>query len=277
MRLTRTFLLAVALVAVPWLARAQDSAPPAGPLATVATPVDPARLAAARQTVDYIFPLGTYGRIMGKTMDTMMGPMMDGVGAMPLSSLAGMGGMTSADTAKLGKTTLADMMTILDPAYRKRMEISTHVMTTEMAKVMSEIEPGMRDALSHAYARRFDLSQLGELNRFFGTPTGRIYASESMTIMADPDIIAQMQGFVPTLLKRMPEVMTKVQQATASLPKPRKYEDLTPAEKARLRCAGDQGCERHRLVGEAAVVHEKGPGSREPGPFAFPRPLIRRR
>jgi hypothetical protein len=48
-----------------------------------------------------------------------------------------------------------------------------------------------------------------------------------MALQMDPAVMAKMQGFVPMMLKQMPEITKKVEEATASLPKPRKWQDLT--------------------------------------------------
>ncbi len=85
-----------------------------------------------------------------------------------------------------------------------------------------------------AYVRPFDLAQLGDLNRFFATQTGQAYAAQSLTIMTDPDVVAPAQAFITVLMKRMPDIGAKIQAATASLPKQRTYDHLSPAEKARL-------------------------------------------
>ena len=60
---------ASALVATPALA-APEPQDAGASLATTET--DPARLAAAQVTVDYLFPLGTYQRMMKGTMDQLM-------------------------------------------------------------------------------------------------------------------------------------------------------------------------------------------------------------
>ncbi|KQM23280.1 hypothetical protein ASE73_03435 [Sphingomonas sp. Leaf24] len=63
----------------------------------------------------------------------------------------------------------------------------------QQAKTAATIKanlPGMVDAMSNAYARRFTEAQLKEMQTFFETPTGRVYVAQSMTIMSDPDVAA---------------------------------------------------------------------------------------
>jgi hypothetical protein len=219
-------LAAPALLLASLPALAADPAP-----ATTPAPIDPARLAAARQTVDYVFPAGTYARIMNGTLDRMMDSIMDSATSMPLKSLAGMGGV---DTSKLGKGTLAEIMEIYDPAYRERMRISTRTMMADMSALMTEFEPEIRDGLSQAYAARFDAIQLGELNAFFATPTGKAYAADSNVIMMSPEVMSKMQTLMPRLMEHMPAIMAKAQAATANLPAQRKYADLSVAEREKL-------------------------------------------
>ncbi|MFC3213009.1 DUF2059 domain-containing protein [Novosphingobium panipatense] len=213
---------------------------------------DPARLAAAKQTVDYVFPLGTYGRIMNGTMDKMMDSVMDSMMQMPLKDLAGIGGV---DTSKLGSGTMAQIMDIYDPAFKQRMQLTNRTMMTDMMDLMTQFEPDIREGLAGAYAGRFDTKQLQEMNAFFATPTGRAYAADSYIVMMSPEVMSKMQGLVPRLMKEMPAVIEKVKAATASLPEPRKYADLTSAERDKL--AALLGISRKELEeGEAKKAAE---------------------
>ncbi len=216
---------ALVLAASPAMAAEPDSA------AQAEAPVDPARLVAARQTVDYVFPAGTYARIMNATMDKIMDSVMDSVGKMPIKDLAGMSGV---DTSKLSSASLADIMAIYDPHYKERMTLTTQTMMGEMTTMMTEFEPEIRDGLTHAYAAKFDVKQLGELNTFFATPTGSEYAADSYMIMMSPEVMDKMQAFMPKMMKQMPAIVEKVKTATEGLPPPRKYADLSDAEKAEL-------------------------------------------
>jgi hypothetical protein len=72
------------------------------------------------------------------------------------------------------------------------------------------------------------------LNRFFATPTGSEYASNSMTLFMDPAVMGRMQALLPQIMRQMPAMIQKMTAATANLPKPRRYSDLTAAERAQL-------------------------------------------
>jgi hypothetical protein len=215
---------------------AAEPAPPAP------AKVEPARLAAARQTVDYVFPAGTYGRMMGETMDKLMDTIMDSTMRLPMKDLAGMSGV---DTEKLGEGSLAEMMEIYDPAYKERMRLSTRAMMDEIMGLMTQFEPEIRSGLASAYARRFDGGQLAEMNRFFATPTGKAYAADSYLIMMSPDVMEKMTAFMPQMMKAMPAIVGKVKDATARLPAPRSFADLSDAEKDKL--ARILGISRNKL------------------------------
>ncbi len=85
--------------------------------------------------------------------------------------------------------------------------------------------PKIRDARSTSYAKKFDAQQLTEINRFFATPAGRFYASESMLMFMDPEMMKAMMGMMPDLMKAMPAILEKVKAATAHLPEPPKDEE----------------------------------------------------
>lgn len=195
---------------------------------------DPVRLAAAQITVDRIFPEGTYARMMNGMLDKVMESAMAGVGKIPLRELARIGGASEADVARLGQASLHEMMALIDPVYDQRNRIAMRVMGEGMGAVMSSLEPQMRQGLARAYANRFTTSQLGELNAFFATPTGSLYARDSMVIFMDPAVMEAMQAAMPKLMAQMAPLVEKVRKATEALPPPRKFSDLSPADQARF-------------------------------------------
>lgn len=211
----------------------------------VASTVPADRMAAAHTAIDYIFPLGTYEKMMGATMDKMMDSIMDSVMAMPLKDLAGAGGLDADKLNAMSSASLAQIMEIYDPAYKDRMRLTTRSMMDEMTGMMSEFEPEIRDGLARAYADKYTLEQLGEMNAFFATPTGKLYAENAFLMFMDPQVMAKMQAFMPRMMQQMPAIIEKAQVATADLPPPRKYVDLSEAERDKL--AGILGVTRKEL------------------------------
>lgn len=220
---------ALALTQAPALADETAADPPAA----VARP-DPARLAAARVTVDHIFPVGTYARIMDGSMNAMMEQVVASTDQLSLRDIMAMSGRPEAELEKLGKGTLADIMRILDPAYQERMTATTRAMIPELSRLMTRFEPAIRDGLATAYARRYTAAQLADMNRFFATPSGKAYAADVFAMFMDPAVMERMRAFMPEMMKQMPAITATVRQATAGLPPPRKYADLTPDERKRL-------------------------------------------
>ncbi len=226
-----TAIAAALLAATPALAQTTPSVPAAAPQPVFAVqlipPTDPVRLAAAKPVIDRIWPAGTYARMMR----TMMGPFMQSSIAQTMAMKPGdlIPGMMGKPTGKPeDNETLGQMAAKNDPYFQQRMALTMNAVGDEMAKLMTQVEPGVRDALAHAYARRFTGVQLGELDRFFATPTGQAYAADQMTLMMSPDMAQAMQAFVPEMVKAAPEFMAKVAEATKDLPPPGKSKAASP-------------------------------------------------
>lgn len=184
-----------------------------------ATAIAPARLEAAQNAVDYLFPLGTYERMMKGTMDQMMDQMMKSMGDMRMGDLAGAGGVARGDMPDgMGEKTLAEMATEMDPHYEERTQISTKIIMDEMVDLMITMEPAVRAALTNIYARKFTVAQLTEMNDFFATDTGSAFARDYMMVFVDPEMMQSMMSMVPELMQAMPDIMKKVEEATAHLP-----------------------------------------------------------
>ena len=195
---------------------------------------DAARVAAARPVVDKIFPVGTYRRMMDGTLSKMMNSMMDGVMKMPIAQFARIGGVPQDKLAGLDETSMEQISAIIDPNFRERTKLGMDAMMASMVDMMDGFEPKVRDALTRAYARKFDDKQLDELAAFFKTPTGDLYARGSMMMFMDPEIMGEMQALMPEMMKKMPEMAAKAEAATKSLPPPRKIADLSQKERGRL-------------------------------------------
>lgn len=199
--------LALALAAVE--APAQPAA--TAPVAANPAPVDAARLATAEKVVAALVPPGVYMNMMRDKMPAMMDAMM-----------ARMGGMTAKEMgmpgAKDDGETLEQTALKADPAYRERMSISTKVMFEEMGIVFSSLEPRLRAGLSRAFARKFTRQQLNDMDAFFATPSGKVFANEYLGTFVDPEVMTEMMAMTPELMKAMPAIMKKVEAATAHLP-----------------------------------------------------------
>jgi hypothetical protein len=206
----------------------------AAPVTNAQTAPDAARVAAAQPVVDKIFPVGTYRRMMEGTLSKMMDSMMDGVMKMPIAQLARIGGVPQEKLAGLNQSSMEQVSAIVDPHFRERTTLGMNAMMASMTEMMDGFEPKVRDALTRAYARKFDGRQLAELAAFFRTPTGDLYARQSMMMFMDPEIMSEMQALMPEMMKKMPEMAAKAEEATKKLPPPRKIADLSPEERGKL-------------------------------------------
>lgn len=215
--MNKMILLTAAVAAVSGAPLAAQTAPAPVP---ATAPADPARRAAALPVIDQIWPLGTYERIMRAAMDQVMSVTMANMYDMPIDEFA-KAIDPKAPVAPSGKT-FRQILAEDDPYFEERMRRTMKVMTDEMVALMTEVEPDVRAALADSYARRFTVAQLGELHAFFATPTGQIYARESMLLMLGPDMMKAMQAFIPRMMQRMPSILQKVEAATKDLPPPKR-------------------------------------------------------
>ncbi len=164
--------------------------------ASVAVP-EADRLAAARRVVDAVFPAAQ--------REQMVASMVASTNAMVEQGLA-----RQPELAKLIERE-PRARPILDRFVKKQQARSVQRLQAGI--------PGMIEAMGRAYARRFTVTQLGEMQAFFETPTGRVYVMQSATIMADPDITAwQSRLMADTIASIGPDTQELVQELTALAP-----------------------------------------------------------
>lgn len=207
--------LTVSLLAVsaPVIAQANAAKP-------TTTPIDQVRLKLAEQTVAKLIPPGTYQKIMQDMMDTMAGGIVDQMMGMDASVIANMAGAedgSNESNAAKGKT-MADIAAEKDPNFKERMDITMKVMFSEMGNLMSEMEPIVRVAMSSIYARKYSAKELSDMNIFFATPSGVSFAGNFMASFTDKEMMQASFGMMPKVMEAMPEIMKKVEAATAHLP-----------------------------------------------------------
>lgn len=175
--------------------------------------------AAATRVVDKLWPLGTYRRMMDGAMSKMMDSMMESMFGMKAADIVSPEGK-DAVRKEAGDKTLAQLAEEKDPHFRERMKIFMDVMTREMVPLMETIEPSVRESLARVYARDYSESQLAEIDAFLATPTGKLFGSKWMMSFVDPEMVANMSKIAPTMMQAMPEIIKKVEAATAHLPPP---------------------------------------------------------
>ncbi len=174
--------------------------------------IDPQRLAISRKLALSIVAPGTMERVMRMSMGDMQTRMFASMFDMKASDV----GATGEDKDKTLRESIAEK----DPHFEERFRISQKVMGEEMAPIMGRMEPKLREGMAKAYARRFTLTELTEIEHFFGTSAGSSFARQSYEMMMDPEIMMEMASMMPDLMKEMPTIMAKVKKATAHLPLP---------------------------------------------------------
>ncbi|MBW4329987.1 DUF2059 domain-containing protein [Stakelama sp. CBK3Z-3] len=147
---------------------------------TAPSDVKPERLAAAKALIDELMPPDRRDAMM----ESMLRPLMANIqkGMLDNPEIAGQ------------LKTVPQARSIIEEFLRNQTESTMTLIRQNM--------PGMIDAMAHAYARRFDTKQLGELQRFFATPTGRAYVEQSMQIMGDPDVAAWQRDLMQQSMKK---------------------------------------------------------------------------
>lgn len=238
------YLAAAALALIAPSVSAQTAPAPVAPPAAKAA-VDPARIAVARRVAVRLLPPGIYKEIMAGSMDAVMGSMSGALKSMPLGQIAQMGGMEVEDAKKLDQINLTQIMAIYDPRWEERQQRSMQGMFGAMGDFFTTMEPQLREGMAQAYASRFSLVELTDLDRFFATPTGTKYAASATTIMTDPAVMNTMKDMMPKMMQHMPQFIEAAKKATAGMPPPRTLDELSPAEKARLSKA--MGVEESKL------------------------------
>jgi len=163
-------ILAVCAVLMPLPAFAQVTTPNA----VAAAPVDPARLAEARKLLDEITP----PEKRDKMIDDIVGPMMANL----RDAMA-----DSPDMAKVFRD---------KPAARQQMLDFIKAEGDRSLKIAHEALPSLFDAMAIAYARQFTVEQLTDMERFFESPTGRIYVERIPAVLSDPAITAAQRAMM---------------------------------------------------------------------------------
>jgi len=195
------------------------------------TPEQEALLPLAAGVVEKLVPEGFYAELMNDVMDTTMRPM--------LSMFSGpefvIMGSVSLDEGipELSDDETAELAAMLDPAYTTRTDTMISAMTGGMDEMFAVMEGPMREGMARYFATKFTGTQLGEIDTFFETPTGALYARESMAMAADPQFMSTIMGSVPDMLGQMGDFEARMEAAMADVPEPRGFSDLSAEERAR--------------------------------------------
>lgn len=166
---------AVLVAMLPLASAAAQTAP-----ASTAAP-DPARLAAAQALIEKFMPADRRDAMV----EQMVRPMVENMRET----------MVNGPQFESIKTEHPQFVTTFNDFMKQELE---HTLATTKAAM-----PAMVAAMARAYARRFSLAQLQEINAFFDTPAGRAYAEQAPSLMSDPDILAAQRAMMSDAMAGM--------------------------------------------------------------------------
>ncbi len=194
-----------------------------------ATPIDPARLTLAEATTAKIMPDGIYSRIMKDMTDKIFGALFSsGEGLSDFEILLTTGVEIDAESFDAAKR--RELTAILDPNHGDRARAMQDVMSPMFDKMSAAIEGPMRQGLARAYARKFSVDQLNELNAFLATPTGSFYAAESFALQADPEVMQAVFSALPQMMEGFSDPGKGFEEKVAAIPPARKLSELSDKE-----------------------------------------------
>jgi hypothetical protein len=184
--------MAACIALTPVSAMAQSSAP-----ADVAAGVDPARIETARKMLSQMIPPEKRAAMV----ETIVRPMMANM-------------RQSFEQSPEFKKLFA-----ANPEARKQMLAFIDQETERSLRIARDSMPAMYDAMAIAYARQFTPEQLADIQRFYMSPTGRIFLDRTPAVMSDPALMAAQRAMMEKALEglqdRAKAMAQKLEQASA--------------------------------------------------------------
>lgn len=172
---------------------------------------DPAKVAAARRVLDLLWPADYFkGPVPLQTV-------VDGLLAMRVAEF----GVSLPPQARVSPdATVGEALVAQDPNLMEVVRAFTRFAGEEMGRALVAIEPPLKRYYSEAYARYFNLDELGQLGSFYASPAGQQLAAASFELLRDPELIADGVRLLPRFISAGPAMAQRVAAATAHLPPP---------------------------------------------------------
>jgi len=211
------------------------------------TPIDPVLLTKGERIAGAVVPKGSYRKIMAETFKKVVGPMMESVDAIPLSTIAGFAGVSEEDVSLKEGAKLSDLMEIVDPYYKQRNRAMMGRITDIMIDLSDDMEPTIRRGMARAYARRFSADELEAAANFYETDAGAKIAGESLAIFSSPEVMSASMEMMPQFMEQFFGAMEEITKGSGDIPPPRNFGDLTEAEKEKL--SELMGIDRAQMTG----------------------------
>lgn len=195
------------------------------------------RLPEASAAAAVALPDGLYGRMMRQAIEGIVTPLTEKFATPSQEDLAGKVGVAGGDLPDLDENQRKRLGALLDPYAEERTRVMMGGVMTALETVFGHLEGPMREGLAKVYASRFTAPQLGEINAFLATPTGQAYASESLAAFTDPQMMGAMMRALPSVVTLLPQTMLELKTLEESVPAPRTYSDIPPADREELAAA----------------------------------------
>ncbi len=202
---------------------------------------DPERLIVAEKIVARLYPVGTSERVVRTMMDDMVKPIVNRTLDLNLDEAIELFGIpddlipTSEENTERRTKKFGDLIAEMDPKFREKMDIVFEAYSELTGLTSAPIEPALSQAMARDYARKYDLQQLNDLDAFFSTPTGGIFARDFMLSTASIDM-------VQTALKEFPAIAEnseKIQEVSKRIEDVFKTEPKVEEEEAEESCSED--------------------------------------
>ncbi len=198
------------------------------------TPINPVQLKLAETTAAKLLPNGSMKTMMTKMFDAFLTPVMNALPEMSSTEIMLKVGIYEGEIENLNEEKRKTITAMLDPTRKERGKQMIDTMTPLLDETMTLMEPPMRTGIARAYARKFSAEQLSQINGFFTTPTGAIFAAESYALQADPEVMRAVYKAMPGMLKMLKEKVPSMEAEMKKLPKERSLDDLNKTEMASL-------------------------------------------
>lgn len=202
------------------------------PVTYVSPTVDPAKLQLARSVATRLLPPGTTGELLRAPLNLAVANLVHDYLMMPVERFAREHGAKLPVEGVNGPPMVrVRLLEILDPASQSRLQVMDRIIRQMAADAAATKEPQLREAMALAYGQGLSVSELQELDRFLSTPAGRPFAHTSAMLDNDLGVFAARQTVSMAMRDAIPAMMSRIVDATASLPKIRGSADLSDAER----------------------------------------------
>lgn len=199
------------------------------------TAEEEARIPLAAEVINKMMPPGTLAEVMGDMfgMEGMLGPIMQRAVEPRVADFAGQLGLEAWEL-DMDAAAVAEAAAIIDPVRDERNQLKAGVMPEIMTNMMNAMEPTMREAMTEVFAIQFSVQELNDINAFFSTESGAAFAKKSMNMSSDPRVLGASMKAMPEMMASFANMEAQMEAATADLPQPRGFADLSAEEQRRM-------------------------------------------